>query len=143
MATAPTPTAPEVLAFPELDAEQVSTLVGAVRNGLPADRFDALQAALGVTTGELAEVLNISQSTLSRRRRRGYFEADESERLVRIGALVVRAVEVMGTLERARRWLTAPVRALGGERPLQYASVEPGAREVERLLGRIEHGVYS
>jgi uncharacterized protein (DUF2384 family) len=27
--------------------------------------------------------------------------------------------------------------------PLEYAETELGAREVEHLLGRIEHGVYS
>ncbi len=49
----------------------------------------------------------------------------------------------MEGVEDARAWLTSPVRALGGATPLQYASVEPGAREVERLLVRLEHGVYS
>jgi uncharacterized protein (DUF2384 family) len=49
----------------------------------------------------------------------------------------------MEGVEDARTWLTSPVRALGGETPLRYASVEPGVREVERLLIRLEHGVYS
>ena len=129
--------------FPELDTESTSDLIAAIHNGLPTDRFDALLTALDIPAGALADILSISQSTLSRRRRRGYFDRDESERLVRIGLLVVRAVEVMETLENARKWLTEPARALGGEIPLQYASVEPGAREVERLLGRIEHGVFS
>lgn len=95
----------------------------------------------GRHAAEYADVVSISPSTLSRRRRRGFFDRDESERLVRIGLLVLRAVEVLETLENARAWLTGPVRALGGQVPLHYASVEPGAREVERLLGRLEHGV--
>ena len=135
--------AAEALDFPELGATDVSGLIGAIQEGLPAERFDALQTALGVSAGELAYVLSISPSTLSRRRRRGSFDRDESERLVRIGLLVARAAEVMETLENARRWLTEPAYGLGGEIPLRYASVEPGAREVERLLGRIEHGVFS
>lgn len=135
--------AADTLDFPELDAENAPELIEAIHGGLPAARFDALQAALGVPAGELAGVLSLSQSTLSRRRQRGFFACDESERLVRIGALLVRAVSVMETLENARKWLTEPARALGGKTPLHYASVELGAREVERLLGRLEHGVYS
>lgn len=135
--------AADTLEFPELDAEDSSQLIEAIQRGLPAARFDALQAALGVPAGELAGVLSLSPSTLSRRRQRGFFDRDESERLVRIGALLVRAVGVLETLENARKWLTEPVRALGGEVPLRYASVEPGAREVECLLGRLEHGVFS
>lgn len=135
--------ATDTLHFPELDAADTSQLIEAIHEGLPAERFDALQAALGIPAGDLAGILSISPSTLSRRRRRGFFDRDESERLVRIGSLVLRAVEVLETLEHARTWLTAPVRALGGQVPLHYASVEPGAREVERLLGRLEHGVFS
>ena len=135
--------AADTLNFPELDAADTSQLIEAIHNGLPAERFDALQAALDISAGDLADVVSISPSTLSRRRRRGFFDRDESERLVRIGLLVLRAVEVFETLENARAWLTGPVRALGGQVPLHYASVEPGAREVERLLGRLEHGVFS
>lgn len=135
--------AADMIGFPELDAPDTAALVEAVRAGLPAARFDALQAALGISAGELAEILSISQSTLSRRRRTGVFARDESERLVRIGTLLLRAVEVLESLEHARKWLTEPAPALGDAVPLRYAAVEPGAREVERLLGRLEHGVYS
>ena len=39
--------------------------------------------------------------------------------------------------------LSKPVKALGMKTPLQYAATESGAREVENLLGRLEHGVFS
>ncbi len=131
------------LDFPELSLADTSQLVGAVREGLPTGRFDALQRVLGISAGALSSVLHISPSTLSRRRQRGSFDVVESERLVRLAHLVARAVEVMEGVENARRWLTEPARALGGETPLRYASVGPGAREVEHLLTRLEHGVYS
>ena len=43
----------------------------------------------------------------------------------------------------ALRWLTAPRKALEGKTPLAYARTELGAREVEDLIGRLEHGVIS
>jgi len=40
-------------------------------------------------------------------------------------------------------WLTSAQPALGGAVPLDLAKSEVGAREVERLVGRLEHGVFS
>ncbi len=45
--------------------------------------------------------------------------------------------------EAAREWLKSPLPALAGKTPLEFADTEPGAQEVEDLLGRIEHGVFS
>ena len=129
--------------FPELGAEEPTGLVSAVREGIPAARFDALKELLGVSTEQVTDVVGISPSTLSRRRKRGRFDKDESERILRIARIALRATEVLGGLENARKWLTEPARALGGEKPLEFADTEPGAREVERLLIRLEHGVYS
>jgi putative toxin-antitoxin system antitoxin component (TIGR02293 family) len=55
---------------------------------------------------------------------------------------VRQATEVFGTVERAQQWLAFPQYGLGGVVPLDYARTEVGAREVETLLGRIEHSVY-
>jgi putative toxin-antitoxin system antitoxin component (TIGR02293 family) len=129
--------------FPELAAEEPSEIVATVRDGLPTERFDALREVLDVSSGTLAEVVGITASTLSRRRKRGTFDKDESERILRVARLVARAVDVLDGLANARKWFTEPARALGGEPPLAFADTEPGAREVERLLIRLDHGVYS
>lgn len=142
-AQAPRPTKELDASFPELAAEEPSELVSTVREGLPTERFDVLREMLDVSSGTLAEVVGITPSTLSRRRKRGTFDKDESERILRVARLVARAVDVLDGLENARKWLTEPARGLGGERPLAFADTEPGAREVERLLIRLEHGVYS
>ena len=53
------------------------------------------------------------------------------------------AEEVLGTREKAAAWLHDPNRALGGPRPLDQLDTDLGARQVEQILGRIAHGVYS
>jgi putative toxin-antitoxin system antitoxin component (TIGR02293 family) len=132
-------------AFPELSSsDEPAVLAALVRRGLPADRFDALRDFLDVSAHELSEVVGITSSTLSRRRRSGdTLTKDESERLLRIGRIAARAADVLDGAGNARRWLTQPTKALGDEPPLRFADTEPGAREVERLLTRLEHGVYS
>lgn len=142
-ATIPLPVGEVAEGFPELGTTEPAALARAVREGIPAGRFDALKKLLGVSTETLADVVGISPSTLSRRRKRGVFNKDESERVLRIARIALRAVDVLDGEENARKWFTEPARALGGEEPLQFADTEPGAREVERLLIRLEHGVYS
>lgn len=129
--------------FPELAAEDPADIVATVREGLPTERFDVLREVLDVSSGTLAEVVGITPSTLSRRRKRGTFDKDESERILRVARLVARAIDVLDGMENARTWLTEPARGLGGEPPLEFADTEPGAREVERLLIRLDYGVYS
>src|SRR5881397_3951675 len=62
------------------------------------------------------------------------------ETLVRV---LARAEDVFGSQERAGAWLRGTVRALGSVRPLDLLDTDLGAQQVERILGRIEHGVYS
>jgi putative toxin-antitoxin system antitoxin component (TIGR02293 family) len=40
-------------------------------------------------------------------------------------------------------WLRTPNTALRGETPISLLETDIGARMVERVLGRIEHGVIS
>ncbi len=69
---------------------------------------------------------------------------EESERLLRLSSIFEKAVELFeGDVSGAVNWLTTPKRALEGQTPLQYARTEVGAREVENLIGRLEHGVFS
>lgn len=112
-----------------------------VRQGVPREAFERLRGDLGVPTEELAEILGIPTRTLARRTDR--FKPDESERILRVASVVQKASEVLEENESARRWMTQPKRALGGLTPLRCCDTEIGAREVEALLGRIEHGVFS
>jgi putative toxin-antitoxin system antitoxin component (TIGR02293 family) len=64
--------------------------------------------------------------------------------LLRLSRLFERAVSLYdGDRDEARQWLETPIPALDDEPPLELARTEPGAREVDDLIGRIEHGVVS
>lgn len=127
-------------AFPELDQE-IAALIGTLKQGLPASRVDVLTSMLELPAARVADLLSIPTSTLARRRKAGRLDRDESERTYRLARLAERASDVFGSLEAAAEWLKQPQFALGGETPLRFADTEPGAREVENLLGRIEHGI--
>jgi len=117
--------------------------IAALKEGLPIETFDALKNAMGISEQALASVTRIAVRTLTRRKKEGRLRPEESERLLRIGLLFDRAIEVLGGREGAQQWFTTPIIALGRVTPLDYADTEPGAREVENVLGRIEWGVFS
>jgi hypothetical protein len=64
---------------------------------------------------------------------------DPLEPLVRV---IARAVEVLGTSEKALRWINAPVRSLGDQTPASLLGSPEGIQRVEDALGSIEHGVW-
>jgi putative toxin-antitoxin system antitoxin component (TIGR02293 family) len=64
--------------------------------------------------------------------------------LLRLSLVFEKAVNLFeGDTDAARAWLGRPNKALGGETPLSAVETEIGAREVEDLIGRLEHGVFA
>ena len=118
-------------------------LIQRIQKGLRFSELKTLQDTLDLPFEKLAAKLCISRSTLQRRKSAGRLSPDESDKVVRFSRLLRHATTVFGDVERAREWLKHPQVGLGGAVPLDYASTETGAREVENLLGRIDYGVYT
>lgn len=117
-------------------------LVATVQAGLPYTAFESLQEELGIPSGKLAEAVLISHRTLARRKEKGRFQPDESDRILRIARLVDKTTRLFeGDRNDANRWFTTPKMALSGKSPLEFSQTEVGAREVEALVDRLEHGV--
>jgi putative toxin-antitoxin system antitoxin component (TIGR02293 family) len=114
-----------------------------VRRGLPYTALEAVMERLGLTREQVAEALHLPERTLARRKKERRLHPDESDRLFRLARIAARAAEVLGSTEKASRWLQRPNRALGGRIPLALLDTDAGTREVEEILGRIEHGVFS
>jgi len=89
--------------------------IGILKRGLPVSSFEKLHKRMDISSNDLA----------------------------RFGVVFDKAIEVLGSLEAAREWMKTPKKPLADKTPLAYCDTEPGAREVEDLLGRTEHGVFS
>ena len=121
-----------------------ATLMKRVEEGVSFAAFERLKRNLKVSSRELADVVLITQRTLARRKRAGRLDPDESDRLVRVSRVFGRAIELFeGDVESARSWLMSPIIALGGGVPFAMLRTEVGAREVEGVITRLEHGVFS
>ena len=115
-----------------------------IQSGLPAASAFALKAALRLNNAELAALLGVSARTLARwDPARSRLDPVSGDRMVRSARLLAIAEEVLEDRAAAARWLKAPQRALGNAVPLRLAETDVGARAVEALLGRMEHGGYT
>lgn len=112
-----------------------------ILDGLPYAALESVMGRFHLERGEVCEALDLSARTFSRRRVERRLRPDESDRLYRLARIAARAVEVFGGTEKAARWLHRPNRALGGHPPLGLLRTDLGSRQVEQVLGRIEHGV--
>ncbi len=127
-----------------LDTFDLQRLLRSVERGFPYQSFEHLTRNLTLPQERLAEILGIPRRTLTRRKSEGRFAPDESDRLLRLSRLFGRALELFeGDRESATGWLSTKQPALGGATPFDLAKTELGAREVENLIGRLEHGVFS
>lgn len=115
-----------------------------VEEGLPVTDIVQFGKQAGFTTEELARLIQIPPRTYARRvASKSRLKVPEGERAVRLMRLFERAKQVFGSDENTRQWFNARILALGRKTPLEYAQTEPGAREVEDVIGRIEEGMVS
>lgn len=125
-----------------LDLKADLELASAVEKGLPTRALDAAVEA-GLLDEEDVYEFVVSKRTLQRRRNADRLSVEESDKLTRVVRTIARAEAALGDPEKAGRWVRAPNRALQGRRPLDLLSTDAGTRAVEKVLGRVEHGIYS
>jgi putative toxin-antitoxin system antitoxin component (TIGR02293 family) len=127
-----------------LRAEDPIGIFKAVQRGLSFAALETFQRRSGLSTADLADAIVITARTLARRKEQGRLEPEESDRLLRVARVFAKALDLFeGDAEPARAWLSVPQRALGGVPPLVLARTDLGAREVEALADRLEHGVLA
>jgi len=127
----------------QLDALPQAELIEAITTGLPTSLARELAQKLDVTLLDMAGLLRLNPRTLQRRLEEGSLSLTESERLWELSRLFYRAVDVLESEAGAVHWFKNPIQALGWATPLAYARTVVGLRELDNILGRIEHGVYS
>ena len=121
-----------------------SRVVRQVKVGFPYSRLAKFQKDTQFSWEGITVFVAIPQRTLNRRRAEGRLRPEESDRLWRGEAIFAMVVDLFdGDIAAAREWLQTPQRGLGGQIPLDVAATAVGAREIERLVGRLEHGVVA
>jgi putative toxin-antitoxin system antitoxin component (TIGR02293 family) len=118
-------------------------LIEAVTQGLPSSLARELARKMEISLEDMSGLLRMNPRTFQRRMNDGTLNLGESERLWELSRLFSNAVDVLESASAAVHWFKNPIQALGWATPLAYARTSIGLRELENILGRIEHGVYS
>jgi len=118
---------------------------GDIMAGFRAHAVAEVAQRFGVSPAAMAERIGVSRSTFHRKQKDDSLLAGhESDALARHAGLFSQAVAVFdGDEDAARQWLNCPQIGLGNAVPLDYAKTSFGFREVEKLLTRIDNGVYA
>jgi putative toxin-antitoxin system antitoxin component (TIGR02293 family) len=114
-----------------------------IREGLSYESLDHVLHSDDLEPNEAYALVGSRRTLLRKKKASTRLSPAESDRLTRVVRIIARAEEALGEREKARRWLRKPNRALAGRRPLDLLDSDAGTRMVERVLGRIEHGVHS
>jgi putative toxin-antitoxin system antitoxin component (TIGR02293 family) len=97
----------------------------------------------GYSEEELSELV-VPKRTLARRRSdKELLTIEETDKALRLKRIAALAEQVFADRAKAYRWLRKPKRQLQDETPLAYLASENGARVIEEMLRRIEHGIFA
>lgn len=119
-------------------------LIDKIEKGLPYVSFVRLGKNIGIPLDALRSAVGIAPRTFTRRKDEKRFSCEESDRIVSLSRLFAQTIELFeGDVKAAQNWLKNPNHALAGRTPLDIAATETGTREVEDLIGRLEHGVFT
>lgn len=127
-----------------LDYFDLPSILKAVEKGFSWKTFERFLKNIDLPAEQIADILGIPRRTLARRKVEGRLKADESDRLLRLARVFGSALDLFkGNRDAAVLFLTDVNIALGGVAPIELARTHLGAEEVENLVGRIQHGLFS
>lgn len=116
-----------------------------LETGMPIHALDHFQQAFESSQGALLGMLDINARSLQRKRQspHGLLLRDEATRVINVARLVERALEVLGSADGARNWLSTANPSLDGKTPLSLASRSMGLTAALDALNAIEHGMFA
>jgi putative toxin-antitoxin system antitoxin component (TIGR02293 family) len=119
---------------------------GVIQKGLPSKAFGHLADSVVVLEpADVWRAVGLSVRTVQRRRSSPGkpLSVEQSGRAWKFAEVLAKATEVFGSQKAGEEWLSTPAVALVGQKPIELLSTPVGTEMVERLLGRIEFGVYT
>ncbi|WP_338877204.1 antitoxin Xre/MbcA/ParS toxin-binding domain-containing protein [Spirosoma sp. SC4-14] len=132
---------PNQALLPRLMTEQ--EIIVRSRQGVLRAEADRVARLVGLTDKEMAIALGLSASYLHRLKVDQRISQDASERLLLLENLLLHMLDTFeGRASTALNWMRAPLRELDYQTPLQTLDTVTGYTLVDRVLGRIDYGIF-
>jgi putative toxin-antitoxin system antitoxin component (TIGR02293 family) len=116
-------------------------LEASVSRGLPKGAIRKVAAHVEARRADQTCLIYKVIPAATYKRRKKNLSPSESARTERLARIIATAEYVWDDEADARRFLTTPHTALRGERPIDVARTELGARAIEELLWKLFHGL--
>jgi putative toxin-antitoxin system antitoxin component (TIGR02293 family) len=117
--------------------------IAAIKSGVPMSSLSFFMEKAGLSLVEMADILHTTDRTLRRYDAHKKLNPEQSERAIELAKLYARGEDVFGNLENFKQWIDSPIMALGFKKPKEFLDTSVGIGVLMKLLGRIEHGVFS
>lgn len=125
-----------------LDYFDLPRLLKAIDDGFSFRALERLAKNMGLSSERVAAIVGIPKRTLARRKIEKRFTPEESERLLRGARVFAHTLNLFdGIRDDAVAWLVNFQRPFG-KAPVELIHTETGTREVERVIGALEHGIF-
>ncbi|MEO8853349.1 MAG: antitoxin Xre/MbcA/ParS toxin-binding domain-containing protein, partial [Ginsengibacter sp.] len=111
--------------------------------GIKKQSVTRLAELMNIPMKDMAALLNISYKTLGRKKETDTLDSISSSISIEIAESISKGLSVFEDSDKLSRWLQKENRALQGEKPIDLLNTPTGIKIVNKLLGRIEEGVYT
>ena len=111
--------------------------------GIPKLSVMNLADVMNIPMKDMAAMLNLSYKTLGRKKSTDTMDNLVSSLSIEIANTIAKGLSVFEDTIKFNHWLQKENRALQGKKPFELLNTPTGIRLVNRVLGRIEEGIYS
>jgi len=136
----------QILGGPKVLRRKIATrmdLVTLGNDGVSKAALLQLADFLGLSIGQIATLLPVTERTIQRYPWNRNFSRVVSEQIIQIAEVAARGSEVFSDKDGFLAWLDLPNPALAGATPRSLLASRFGSQLVLDELGRIEHGIVA
>ncbi len=123
--------------------QSLHDLIGLSRKGITKKAVDTLAQRLSIPLPTLFTILHVSPRTWQRYTNDKLLPQDITENALLLARLYDRGERVFGELDRFKGYMTHPIIALNGKRPIELLDTTFGFQLINDEITRIEHGVLA
>lgn len=117
--------------------------IALIRKGIKKHTLFHLMDEADFSNSEMAAILKLAASELSRKKGNETLTQDQSEKALLIAKLYTEGEAFFGSIAVFNQWMNSAVKAFGGKKPKEYLDTISGIQLIMNEIGRIQHGVFS
>ncbi len=135
-----------IIGFPAREKHKIKSerdLSTLSRSGLPRKYFQLFTGNAGITVTDFEHLAQMPPDTINGKDAQELLSPEATERLIEIALIYVRGIEIFGSKDSFRKWISTENLALGGIKPKELLDNSFGIQELNDELTRIDHGIFA